>query len=288
MRLALIACLAALPALAEPSGRPDLSSLTEAQRGVFAEVAKEVFTYAGCQDTLAACLAAQPADPHAVRMATLVRQLASEGFPARPIIQTVEQYYASFATSERFPVQADGCAVRGQGPIVVVEFSDYQCPHCAAVLEPLEALVDRDRKGQVKLCSKYFPLSSHPRAFVAAACAEYARGKGKFWELNALLFANREALEDDNLKEYAKRAGLDGNEMLRKVYAGDFDGAVEKSRRQGLALGVESTPTLFVDGRHLALPPRPWYLAFTVDDELAWKKEKGWSFGGAAQGRAGR
>lgn len=300
MRLTVLLCLAASAALAQQAQsnpvtadqarnivpRADLTGLTDAQRGVFVDVATEVFNYAGCQDTLAKCLGAAQTDPHAVRMAALVKQLASEGFPATPIVQTVEAYYASFDPTQRAPVKADNCPIAGKGPVTLVEFSDYQCPHCATAIAPLDELTSKTRKGQVRLCSKYFPFSSHPRARVAAACAEYARSKGKFWEMNASLFEHQEALEDEDLKRYAKQLGLDGDEMLKQVYAGKFDEHVEKHRREGMAAGVESTPSLFIDGRLNVLPLRPWYLTFTVDDELQWQKEKGWKFGAAPQGRA--
>src|SRR6185295_19110612 len=244
MRIAaLLLCLAA-PVLAQPKPlsaeqaraivpRADLADLTDAQRGVFVDVATEVFNYAGCQDTLAKCLAAEQKDTHALRMAGLVKQISREGAPVSFIIQSVEKYYASFDPAQRVELSANNCAVAGKGPVTIVEFSDYQCPHCAHAVEPLDDLVEKARKGQVRLCSKYFPFSSHPRARVAAAFAEYARAKGKFWKLNALLFANQEMLEDDNLKAYAKQAGLDGEEMLKQVYAGKFDEVVEKHRREG-------------------------------------------------------
>ena len=266
--------------------RADLSDLTDAQRGVFIDVATDVFNYAGCQDTLAKCLGAQQKDPHAVRMAALVKQLASEGFAAKPITETVEAYYASFDKAQRAPTTAENCPVLGKGPITIVEFSDYQCPHCAHAVKPLEELAEKARKGQVRLCSKYFPFTSHPRARVAAGCSEYARSKGKFWEMNALLFENQEMLEDEDLKRYAKKLGLDGDDMLKQVYSGRFDDRIEKNRREGLAAGVDATPALFIDGRHGILPIKPWYLVFTVDDEAQWQKEKGWNFGPAAQGRA--
>ncbi len=292
--LAAVAALAR-PALSNPVSaeqaraivpRAELSDLTDAQRGVFLEVATEVFNYAGCQDTLAKCLAATEKDPHAVRMAALVKQLATEGAPANAIVQAVESYYASFDPGQRVSVRSDNCPTLGSGPVSVVEFSDYQCPHCAHAVAPLEQLAQKDRKGQVRVCSKYFPFPAHPRARVAAACAEYARAKGKFWQLNAILFANQEQLEDEDLKRYAKQAGLDGEQMLKQVYAGAFDDQVEKHRREGMAAGVESTPTVFIDGRRYVLPAKPWYLAFTVDDELQWQKEKGWKFGAPPQGRA--
>jgi hypothetical protein len=66
--------------------------------------------------------------------------------------------------------------------------------------------------------------------------------------------------------------------MLKQVNAGKFDAQVERHRREGISAGVESTPALFFDGRAYSLPNHPWYLAFAVDDELQWKKEKGWKF----------
>ncbi|MGZ6126413.1 MAG: DsbA family protein [Myxococcales bacterium] len=300
MRLTVLLCLAASAALAqlEPSNpvtveqarsivpRADLTDLTDAQRGAFVDVATEVFNYAGCEDTLAKCLAAGQEDPHALRMAALVKQLASEGFPATLLVQTVETYYASFESRQRAPVKADNCPIAGKGSITVIEFSDYQCPHCASAVAPLEELSSRTRKGLVRLCSKYFPFTSHPRAQVAAGCAEYARSKGKFWQMHAALFEHQEALEDEDLKRYAQQLGLDGAQMLKQVYAGKFDEHVEKHRREGMVAGVESTPTLFIDGRLHVLPIRSWYLTFTVDDELEWQKEKGWKFGAPPQGRA--
>jgi len=299
MRLTVLLSLVASAALAQAQSKPvtpeqarnivprvDLSDLTDAQRGVFIDVATDVFNYAGCQDTLAKCLGAQQKDPHALRMAALVKQLAGEGFQAKPITETVEAYYASFDKAQRAPTTAENCPILGKGPVAIVEFSDYQCPHCAHAVKPLEELVERTRKGQARLCFKYFPFPSHPRARVASGCAEYARSKGKFWEMSAVLFENQEMLEDEDLKRYAKKLGLDGDDMLKQVYAGKFDDRIEKNRREGLAAGVEGTPALFIDGRHSILPLKPWYLAFTVDDELQWQKEKGWNFGPAAQGRA--
>jgi protein-disulfide isomerase len=258
--------------------RADLTGLTDEQRGVFLVVAADVLNYAGCQDTLAKCLASGVTDPHALRMAALVKQIAHDGYAATAIVPVVEKYYASFEPKQRLKLRSDNCAVLGKGPIAVVEFSDYQCPHCAAAVQPLHELVTESRKGKVRLCSKHFPFSQHPRARVAAACAEYARSKGKFWQLHQLIFAHQEQLEDANLKDYARQAGLDGEEMLKLVYAGRFDDAVEKNIREGIAAGVESTPTIFIDGRLLLLPPKPWFLQFTVDDELQWQKERGWKF----------
>src|SRR5207245_10568111 len=137
-----------------------VGELTVAQRGVCLAVATEVFNSAGCQDALAECLGAGQNDAHALRMAALVKQFCSEGHPASPIVQAVERYYASFDAAQRVPVNADNCPVAAKGPVTLVEFSDYQCPHCVQAVAPLEELVDKARKVKARLCSKYFPLPS--------------------------------------------------------------------------------------------------------------------------------
>ncbi len=257
--------------------RADLSALTDAQRGVFVEVADEVFGYAGCQETLTRCLAAGVKDAHALREAALVKQLSLEGSVPANIVQIVERYYASFDPRKRDQPRSDNCAILGdpKARITIVEFSDFQCPHCAVSAKPLQDLVTETEKGKARLCSKYFPWPPHARARIAAACAEYARAHGKFWQWSDTVFAHQESLADEQLRSYASAIGLDGNEMLKEVFAGKYDPAVESHIREGTALGIEATPTLYVNGRHHWLPIAPFYLKHSVDDELEWQKQKG-------------
>src|SRR5207248_3021426 len=128
--------------------RADLSGLTDEQRSQFLEVAGDVFDYAGCRDTLAKCLAADVQDVHALRMAGLVKALILEGGSSSRVIEMVENYYASFEPSKRQPLKANDCPVLGdpKAPVAVVEFSDYQCPHCAVANKPLHDLVTGPEK----------------------------------------------------------------------------------------------------------------------------------------------
>lgn len=269
--------------------RADLSALSDAQRGTFMDVANEVFGYGSCQEPLAKCLAAGGKDERALREAALVRQLAQEGsVPAATIVQIVERYYGSFDPKKREKPRTDNCAMLGdpKAKVTIVEFADFQCPHCAVSAKPLHDLVTGAEKGKARLCSKYFPWPMHARARIAAACAEYARARGKFWQWSDTVFAHQEALEDDQLRAYAKGIGLDGDEMLKQVFAGKFDAAVESHIREGTAMGIEATPTLYVNGRHHWLPISPFYLKHSVDDELDWQKQK--SFGRQSAAPAGR
>ncbi|HEX4382736.1 MAG TPA: thioredoxin domain-containing protein [Myxococcales bacterium] len=287
MRLFLLALLVSAAASAatldeakKAAPRADLTGLTDAQATVFLQVAGDVENYAGCQGTLLKCLDAKVKDPHAVRMADLVAHFARLDAPAQVITNFVEKHYASFDPKSRVQLKEE-CPTLGKGPIAILEFSDYECTHCAKAVPVLDELVTKDRKGKAHLCAKYFPFSNHPRARLASLCAEYARAHGKFWQMHAKIFEHQEQLDDASLKSYAKELGLNGDEMLAQANAGKFDEVVEKSVRMGNIAGVDSTPTLFFDGRMNALPVLPWFLQFSVDDELQWQKEHGWKFAAA-------
>src|SRR5256885_11759788 len=81
--------------------RADLHALTDAQRAQFLEIAGDTFDYAGCNDTLARCLAADIKDPHALRMTELIKGMLLEGYSPSVIIEMIERYYASFAVPKR-------------------------------------------------------------------------------------------------------------------------------------------------------------------------------------------
>lgn len=256
--------------------RADLHTLNDAQRAQFLEIAGDTFDYAGCNDTLARCLGATVTDRHALRMSELVKAMLLEGGNPSQIIEQVERYYASFAPARRQKIDDADCPLLGdpRARVAVVEFSDYQCPHCAHAVQPLHDLV-KALPGKVRLCSKYFPLPGHPRAQIAAACAEFARQKGRFWEMNDLLFSHQEELDDAQLKALARQAGLDGEAMLKQVYAGRFDATIERQKKEGLAAGVNATPTLFFNGRQYTLPIKQEFLVFSAQDEDEWQRNKG-------------
>jgi len=262
--------------------RADLSGLTDEQRAQFLEVAGDVFDYAGCRDTLAKCLAPSVQDVHALRMAELVKALIVEGNSTSRVIEAVENYYASFDASKRQSFKTNDCPVLGdaKAPVVIVEFSDYQCPHCAVAAKPLRDVVMQTDKGQARLCSKYFPLNGHPRARIAAACAEYARRHGKFWQMHELLFAHQDELDDDNLRSFARQLGLDGAQMLKEAYGGRFDGVIDAQQQEGVNARVQATPTLFVNGRQHVLPVTLQFLQRSVQDEVEWQQNRAFVYDG--------
>ena len=139
--------------------------------------------------------------------------------------------------------------VRGapDAPVTVVEYGDYECPYCAAAAPVLRQLVDGSG-GRVRLVFRNFPLAEpHPYALTAALAAEAADAQGAFWPMHDLLFERQDRLTDVALRAYADSLGLDGGLVVGEP-AQAFGDRVEADFAEGLALGVEGTPTLFING----------------------------------------
>jgi protein-disulfide isomerase len=141
--------------------------------------------------------------------------------------------------------------LRGPGTgRVILEYGDYECPYSRQAFREIERL-RRLLDDGVSFAFRHFPLTEiHPHAAAAAAAAEAAALQGRFWEMHELLFHNQSALEDEDLRHYARELDLDlatfdrdriGEPVLRRV-ARDVSSAIESGE-------VTGTPTLFIDGR---------------------------------------
>jgi protein-disulfide isomerase len=122
---------------------------------------------------------------------------------------------------------------------------------------------------KVKLVWKDFPLTSiHPEAFKASEAAHCAGDQGKYWDYHDRLFQNQRALQVDALKKHAADLGLDTGAFNACVDSGKYTDRVRKGLEEGTALGVGSTPSVFINGR-LLMGAQP-FEAFQaiIDDEL--------------------
>ncbi|HVN85801.1 MAG TPA: DsbA family protein [Candidatus Binatia bacterium] len=163
--------------------------------------------------------------------------------------------------SVREKIDLKGQPIRGaaDAPVTIVEYSDFQCPFCAKASQTLENDVLPAYLGKVRLVHKNFPLTQiHPWAQNAAVAAECAREQGNdgYWKLYDALFRQQKTITPINLREkvldVSGAAGLD-RQALAKCYDGKATAAqVQADLAEGNALGVNSTPTFFVNGRRLA------------------------------------
>jgi protein-disulfide isomerase len=135
--------------------------------------------------------------------------------------------------------------------IILVEYGDYQCPYCRRAHE---AVTDLQRRLGSQLCFVYrhFPLTEkHPFAELAAETAEAAGDQGMFWEMHDALFALQPQFGPDLIPELAERLELSVEALIEDMRTRRFQDRVERIARGGTHIGVQETPTFFINGeRH--------------------------------------
>lgn len=133
-------------------------------------------------------------------------------------------------------------------PIVIVEFSDFQCPYCQRATDTIAQIVEQ-YGDQVRFVYKDYPLPNHPEAFKAAEAGNCANEQDMFWELHDKMFQSQDALDVASLKTYATELGLDEGAFAACLDEGRYAEHVEGDLAIGREYGVSSTPTVFINGR---------------------------------------
>ncbi|MBI1944471.1 MAG: thioredoxin domain-containing protein [Deltaproteobacteria bacterium] len=151
----------------------------------------------------------------------------------------------------------------------VVEFADYQCPYCSRAADAMRALAKR-YGDRVEFAYRNFPLRSiHPDADRAAQAAQCAGRQGKFWEMHDKLYAAQNSLDAESMLAHGKELGLDVAKLESCISKGETAAEVEADLKEATDLGIEGTPSFFVNGRpHLGNPSEE-ALAAAIDAELA-------------------
>ena len=146
-------------------------------------------------------------------------------------------------------ISTDDDPSRGEinAPVIVVEFTDFQCPACAAMHPILEEVLKAYDK-KVRFVVRDFPLRNHANARKAAEAANAAHAQGKFFEYARLLFQHQKALDVPSLKKYASELGLDRKRFDAELDAGTYAAEVKHDVDDGEIYGIDSTPTIFVNG----------------------------------------
>jgi protein-disulfide isomerase len=173
-------------------------------------------------------------------------------------------------SAPRVEVAFDPARVRGnpKAPVMIVEFSDYQCPYCHSVEPTVKELLTK-YGDKVSLAYRDFPLTAiHSQAMIAAEASRCALEQGKFWEYHDQLFTASK-LEKDDLIEYARNLKLDDKQFGSCLSSEKYKADIEKDEQEGRKAGVNGTPGFFING--VALSGAQAKDAFTrvIDDELA-------------------
>jgi protein-disulfide isomerase len=134
-------------------------------------------------------------------------------------------------------------------PVTLLEYGDYECPHCGHAYPIVKALQERFGK-QLRFAFRNFPLREiHPNAEVAAETAEFAAAHDKFWDMHDLIFENQNSLSEQMLGELAHRLTLDSQALKDALKSGAFAKRVQADFSSGVRSGVNGTPTFFINSQ---------------------------------------
>lgn len=179
---------------------------------------------------------------------------------AEEIRRTDPEFYDWYRSQPFKPVENQGRNDRGSrsARITIVEFSDFECTHCNQFHLVLDEIW-RDYSTELRVVFRHFPLDSdcnrtvssrlHPVACLAAVAAECAGEQGRFWEYHNLLFRDQQKLNRELLLSIAHQIELDRSDFEQCLQRPDVRARVEADARSGADLGINSTPTIFINGR---------------------------------------
>jgi protein-disulfide isomerase len=249
----------------------DTSTLTSREKSEWSRFVSELrspcadqpVSVAQCVSESRACKACAPA----------AKALAKQVQRGRTRQQVEAFYKARFAPDQVKDITLEDSPSKGNpnAPVLLVEFADFQCPACRAA-RPLVEEALKKHEGQTRLVFKNFPLSIHPYGEKLARSGRAAQLQGKFWEMYAAMFDNQDRIAPAVIDELAKGLGLDMAKFQKDVESEAVADAVSRDRKQGERLDIQSTPTLYINGR--LFPPTPDFAEdledwITLEAELA-------------------
>ena len=170
-------------------------------------------------------------------------------------------------------IEVGNAPARGpkNAPVTIVAYSDFECPFCSRVVPTLKQL-EEEYKGKIRVAFKHQPLGFHANAKPAAMASMAAHEQGKFWEYHDKLFANQRALDRVSLDRYAEELKLDMGKFKAAMDSNKYDAQISADMAEATRVGVNGTPTFFINGRALVgAQPNDAYKR-VIDEEL---KKKG-------------
>jgi len=231
---------------------PNSSSMANDSEVSLANIKKQADCSCGCGYTLESCEKFDPSCGTRPEIISNVEGMIDQGKTEQEILAALG---ASSGTQVEFGDLVDDDPVKGNkdAPVTIVEFSDFQCPFCAAFYSQTLSQLEEEyiKTGKVKLVYRDFPLSFHQNAQKAAEASECADEQGAFWEYHDILFEKQgewSNAKTNIFKDYAKQLDLNSNQFDQCLDSGKMADEVKKDLQDGSAYGVNGTPAFFING----------------------------------------
>jgi protein-disulfide isomerase len=225
------------------------TKLSKADRETFVSIAKkELCPCPDAAESLHACLQskANRCDT-ATRAAMAINRGLVNGLGESDILDKLATFVDQATTEYDFTLEGTPHKGPTDAPVTVVEFADFQCPHCKRASQMMNRLHD-ELGDDVVIYFKHFPLTPGSMAEMAARASEAARRQGKFWPMHKLLFENQKTLSRDKIMRFARRIGLNFGKFKEDLNSPEVAKAVQADRSEGMEADITGTPAIFIDG----------------------------------------
>ncbi len=227
----------------------NLAVLNAAQRTTLVELAsEELCPCPGATNSLHECLLKEDRCGMAGQVAGTMGMAIQEGLNKRDVLDRVAKFVE--ASNKAYDFALEGVAHKGNknAKVVLIEFADFQCPHCRQAAGVLDEVQKKYGDDKVVVYFKQFPLGS-PTAQLAAQATVAANGQGKFWPMHDLIFKNQHALSAEKIDGFAQQIGLNFKRFQADMKSPETIAMVTRDRKEGEAANVRGTPAVFINGR---------------------------------------
>lgn len=188
-------------------------------------------------------------------------------FTAWGLIVFVNNSPASFPSSSPVGIpkpvsdQDITLGTKNKAKVTLIEYADFQCLACAISMQFVQKLHE-DFKDKLLVVFRFFPLAgAHQNSMPSAQAAFAAHKQNKFWEMSELLFQNQDSWANDEnpqaiFTDYAKKLNLNLDQFTVDYNSNSTKEFINNEENEGLAIGIDRTPSLFVDGKLIENPQR--------------------------------
>jgi protein-disulfide isomerase len=242
----------------------DVSKLDDFQKKVFFRIVNSEASICGQAQSLIA--SAKKDCRRSFNAVRYVAKLVNAGYTDSEVSEAIAKRYRS---TEAKKIDVTDAPMKGSpsAKVTLVEFADYECPHCKRLQPVLRQIVD-EFHNDVKVYFKHYPLAQHTNARLAAEAAVAANKQGKFWPFQDKLWDKQDDLSPAEIEKIAKESGLDMAKFRADLESPAVKDRVQKDRMDGAALGLQATPTLYIDGREYTDPKDTESLREWIKEEL--------------------
>jgi len=248
----------------------DYKTLTPEQKNAFNKLLNDEVCPCDCPSTFFECVENNSCPAGKLLAQWSVDQLLL-GAPERNLFKALSEEINTGFKSNPKTIDVSTAYQKGdkKALITIVEFADFECPACKVISKEIRAFHE-EHKNDVQIYFMHFPLSSHPNAEFAAIASEAAHKLGKFWPMHDLLFDYEGSLSQDSIKSLASKLFSPSEVKTFEKHLADKSLLTKVTSQKDYALNtlqIMATPSLFINGRLLKLPPFKETLKIRIEME---------------------